>query len=132
MKEVTVTREEDMSPSGKLTLIQQDDGDIIVVVQGESRHGMSNHGDVEFCIPGTGGGASPETHRALMHLMEAMAADNERRVAKPSERAGMPVDTIRWVLQHAHRSKSANDPVYGAAVKRVYAWLNGTTKWTGF
>jgi hypothetical protein len=125
MTEREVSRGEDMTFRGKLALIQQEDGDIIVAVRGEARHGLSNQGDVEFCEPGAGGGASPETHKALMHLMEAMTADNERRLAKPSERAGVPVDAIRWILQNAHRSTTANDPTYGAYVDVVRAWLDG-------
>ncbi len=69
-------RLEDMSPRGRLRLIRQDDGDIVVAVQSE-RDGMLQPGDsVEFCTIGTGGGRSRHTHAALLALMEAMRRDN--------------------------------------------------------
>jgi hypothetical protein len=61
-------RPEDMSPSGKLRLIQQDDGDIIVCVHEDG--GVS--ADVEFTLSG---GHSPWTLAALRDLMDAMAKD---------------------------------------------------------
>jgi hypothetical protein len=71
-----VERIEDMSVRGRLRIIQQDDGDIIVAVQSE-RDGLLQPGDsVEFCTIGTGGGRSPRTLNALRALMAAMEGDN--------------------------------------------------------
>lgn len=71
-----VERLEDMSRRGKLRIIRQDDGDIIVAVQSE-KDGMLQPGDsVEFCTIGTGGGRSRHTHAALLELMAAMERDN--------------------------------------------------------
>ena len=59
-----------MSPRGRLRLIRQDDGDIVVVV-------ITDEGvmaDVEFCASGT---RSHHTLLALADLFEAMKKDSE-------------------------------------------------------
>lgn len=67
-----VSRKEDMSPNGRLRLIKQDDGDIIIVtVQDDGRYT-----GVEFCTTFGGGGGSPNTFKALHKLFEAMEKDN--------------------------------------------------------
>jgi hypothetical protein len=68
-----VERREDMSPVGRLVLILQEDGDVIVVVEPDPDHGDSS---VEFCQPFTGGGRSRHTLAALRKLAEAMERDN--------------------------------------------------------
>jgi hypothetical protein len=70
---VLVERLEDMSASGRLRLLQQGDGDVIISIQQED--GQS--ADVEFCSPGSGGGGSPKTWVALRQLIQAMKEDNE-------------------------------------------------------
>ena len=67
-----VERRDDMG-SGKLRLVIDGDGDVCVALV------LPGHGflDVEFCVPGTGGGKSPRTHRALRELFKAMVADEE-------------------------------------------------------
>jgi hypothetical protein len=75
-----VERKEDMGPDGKLALIQQDDGDIIVAVypSEEQRQGEGeNSYSVEFCSPGGGGGRSRNTIQALRALIVAMERDND-------------------------------------------------------
>ena len=75
-----VERFEDMSPRGRLKLIRQPDGDIIVVTvpDPDERNCMSAAGGmVEFCTPCSGGGQSPNTLKALRLLFEAMVKDNE-------------------------------------------------------
>lgn len=72
-------RFEDMSRRGRLRVIQQDDGDMIVEVVEDldSRSpcaGLS--ASVEFC---TSGGKSPKTREALRMLMLAMAEENAAR-----------------------------------------------------
>lgn len=68
-----VERNEDMSRLGRLRLLQQTDGDIIIAVQSEE-NGLIQPGDsVEFC---TSGGRSPHTLAALRNLMKAMELDN--------------------------------------------------------
>lgn len=70
-----VERFEDMSPTGRLKLLQQDDGDMIVsCIDGD---GGETH--VEFCMPMSGGGQSANTHEALRRLMVAMAQDELKR-----------------------------------------------------
>lgn len=67
-----IERLEDMSPRGKLRLLIQRDGDVIVAVcQDDGRMG-----DVEFCAPGAGGGGSHRTWKALHALAVAMQEDN--------------------------------------------------------
>jgi hypothetical protein len=61
-------RFEDMSPTGRLVIRRQDDGDICIqVIDAEGRST-----GVEFC---TSGGKSPRTRRALSALMIAMRDD---------------------------------------------------------
>jgi hypothetical protein len=70
-------RFEDMSPRGRLRVLQQDDGDMIVCVIEDMESGTSCAGlsaSVEFC---TSGGKSPKTLAALRALMQAMADENE-------------------------------------------------------
>lgn len=69
-------RFEDMSPRGRLRVIQQDDGDMIIeVVEDMNSSGCCAglSAAVEFC---TSGGKSPKTRKALLALMLAMAEEN--------------------------------------------------------
>lgn len=59
-----------MSPDGRLELIWQDDGDIIICVKPSGHRGFGY--DIEFC---NSGGHSPETLKALHALFRAMEAD---------------------------------------------------------
>ena len=73
--DIRIERNEDMSRDGKLRLIQQEDGDIIVsVINSEDKFMPS----VEFCSIHCGGGRSPHTIKALRNLMKAMKKDNEQ------------------------------------------------------
>lgn len=65
----SVTRREDMSATGKLQLIEQMDGDIIVTVWPDGEPFAS----VEFC---TSGGKSPKTLHALRALLDAIVEEN--------------------------------------------------------
>ena len=70
-------RFEDMSPRGRLQVLQQTDGDMIVcVIKDPNSQGCCAGlaASVEFC---TSGGKSPRTLAALRMLMQAMAEDNE-------------------------------------------------------
>lgn len=64
-----VKRRPDMGELHRLELLLEDDGDVIVSI------GMNT---IQVCVPGTGGGRSPRTHRALLFLMQAIADDNEK------------------------------------------------------
>ncbi len=70
-----VTRKEDMSPRGRLRLIFQEDGDVIVVIDPDPDERMRDN-SVEFCSVGGGGGRSRHTIEALRALGEAMIKDN--------------------------------------------------------
>lgn len=72
-------RNEDMSARGHLRLLQQDDGDIIVVVHTQENDLVMPGVSVEFCSPMGGGGRSPRTLAALHALMDAIDADNRER-----------------------------------------------------
>lgn len=76
-------RLEDMSLVGRLVLTIEDDGDVIVSVYPQlNRDGkqlIGNSVSVQFCSPGSGGGRSPQTHKALRKLANAMRADNADR-----------------------------------------------------
>jgi hypothetical protein len=72
-----VERLEDMSPTGRLQLIQQDDGDVCIqVIEDDGNGEIESIACVEFCMPFTGGGQSPRTLVALKRLMKAMEEDN--------------------------------------------------------
>lgn len=73
----TFERLEDMSPTGALRVRLADDGDVIVAVSCGD-----DHASVEFCCRASGG-QSPRTHKALIDLAAAMAADNEDRACDP-------------------------------------------------
>lgn len=70
LRNVLIGRRDDMSPTGRLLLLKQPDGDVCIsVVFDDRRAGL------EFCVPGVGGGRSPRTFDALNQLMLAMQAD---------------------------------------------------------
>jgi thiamine pyrophosphokinase len=74
----TVTRREDMSLHGNLTVHQQSDGDIVVAVYSDDPI-WGTGGSIEFCAMGAGGGRSPQTLAALQDLMDAIERDNKER-----------------------------------------------------
>ncbi len=70
------SRPEDMSPDGTLSLIMQDDGDVIVTCTAWDRlDDRLVSTSIEFCT-GIGGGRSPKTRAALVELMMAIQQDN--------------------------------------------------------
>lgn len=66
-----------MSPRGRITVMLQEDGDVIIgfVLDDAARPSMIP--SMEFCSIGAGGGQSPHTREALMNLYEAIRKDNE-------------------------------------------------------
>ena len=67
-------RFEDMSPRGRLRLLREEDGDVIIcIIPDPEAHPNQPMMSVEFC---TSGGGSPRTHAALLNLLEAMEQDN--------------------------------------------------------
>lgn len=91
----TAERFEDMSPRGRLRVLQQADGDMIVqVVEDPDSQGCCAglSASVEFC---TSGGKSPRTREALLALMLAMAQENAERpgCTRRGER-GLGVDDV--------------------------------------
>lgn len=86
-------RFEDMSPRGRLQILQQDDGDMLVgVIEDPNGPNDGVMVSVEFC---TSGGKSPKTLEALRHLMQAMAEDNaDRPHCRRRGERGLGVDGI--------------------------------------
>ena len=75
---ILIERIEDMSHDGKLSLMIEPDGDIIIACHGHGMDGRSpRRSEVQFCACASGGGKSPRTRKALHDLMMAMAKDNE-------------------------------------------------------
>ena len=73
----SIERIEDMSPSGRLVVHRQSDGDMIVAIWPDSKeHPYSGVVSAEFCTYG-GGGRSPNTLKALRALFEAIELDNK-------------------------------------------------------
>jgi hypothetical protein len=71
----TVHRFEDMSPTGRLALHRQRDGDVVVTIipdRDDTRDSFTR--SVEFCTSGT---QSPKTRRALVALMAAIHEENQ-------------------------------------------------------
>lgn len=68
-----VTRYEDMSTKGRLTLIWQEGGDIALNIVDEN----GRMAGIEFCNSVTGGGQSPNTVKALRDLFQAIEKDNK-------------------------------------------------------
>lgn len=75
----SVKRNEDMSRNGKLVVIQQEYGDMIVAIHPDPDADFMARFSVEFCVVGSGGGRSPKTIKALRSLMIAMEEDNQDR-----------------------------------------------------
>lgn len=73
-----VVRKEDMSANGRLSLLREEDGDICGAIIEDD--GSST--DIQFCVPGTGGGRSPKTLAALHQLALAMLEDNRADPAR--------------------------------------------------
>jgi hypothetical protein len=73
-----VKRLEDMSLTGGLVLMEQEDGSIIIRVSPSQSSPClcGRSATIEFCPSGSGVGGSPRTHAALRALMAAMADDN--------------------------------------------------------
>jgi len=70
-------RFEDMSHRGRLGLVVQEDGDIIVYINPDPSEIMRYTKSVEFCELSSGGGGSPHTRAALVELFRAIRKDNE-------------------------------------------------------
>ncbi len=82
-------RLEDMSPDGKLVVMMEDDGDMILKIV-QTHEGFSGRpfaepifASVQFCTL-AGGGHSPAVRRAIRQLAEAIERDN---VENPDPRA---------------------------------------------
>jgi ribosomal protein S9 len=69
---IWVGRKEDMSTTGRLRLMRQEDGDMCVAIVDERGRVAS----VEFCTTMRGGGRSPRTFAALRALAQAIVEDN--------------------------------------------------------
>lgn len=75
----TYSRIEDMSPDGKLLILMESDGDIIVRIYGYDEVDTPCSASVEFCALSFGRGYSVHTRQALADLAEAMERDNRER-----------------------------------------------------
>jgi hypothetical protein len=73
LRVVKQVRFEDMSPTGRLEILRQEDGDVIVSVIQDDHTSAT----VEFCAPMTGGGSSERTWKALRALFDSMEQDNK-------------------------------------------------------
>lgn len=69
-KQNDVGRYGDMHPDTHLRVGLDSDSDVYLSVWGDQG------ADIEFCVPGAGGGKSPRTREALVALMVAIEADN--------------------------------------------------------
>lgn len=94
----SVKRRDDMSHSDAMQVGIDESGDLQVSLWTEK----AGYSSVEFCAPGSGGGRSPETRRALIALMVAMEKDNGIKHAPAG--AGEPRNSAgETPTEHAHR-----------------------------
>jgi hypothetical protein len=70
-----VRRKGDMGEGTRLQLVKEDDGDVIVSVY-PVNGAPNDECEIQFCSPGSGGGKSPETWKALLALMAAINKDS--------------------------------------------------------
>lgn len=70
-----VLRLSDSGNRSSIRVLQEDDGDLWIVV----RDDKGRLADAEFCTTHAGGGRSPRVRDALLLLMEAIEADNHDR-----------------------------------------------------
>lgn len=86
-------RYEDMSPDGAVTVLRQEDGDVILgVIARPFRSGRLLNLSVEFCVEG---GRSPHTWRALIALADAIERDNrENPIVQAEPEGGVTMDHL--------------------------------------
>lgn len=77
-----IVRKEDMSDSGRLRLLRQEDGDMCVAIIEDD----GTMASVEFCSVGLGGGRSPKTVQALRQLALAIMEDNQSEPCRAADR----------------------------------------------
>jgi len=70
-------RYEDMSSDGRLSILQQDSGDIIISIEPSKEDAHYHYPSIEFCTCSNGGGQSPTVLEALYELMKAIEMDNQ-------------------------------------------------------
>jgi hypothetical protein len=81
-----VDRREDMSPDGFLSIVEINDGDMLLTIaEGKLNGGIGKIVSAQFCTF-VGGGQSPRTLVALKQLAEALSLDNETCPARAGHR----------------------------------------------
>ena len=113
-----------MSPFGSLTLLLQDDGDVVVFLRGRDSVGDPAQAEVEFCDPGAGGGRSPSTLKALRALAVAIQED-EATLPYPPGGTPSPARseaTARRRLSLRRHAAAAAEALNPGLVERRNAW----------
>ncbi|WJJ55016.1 hypothetical protein [Xanthomonas phage RTH11] len=100
-----VSRQGDMGEGLKLEILREEDGDLIVSIMGVHDRFSPDHA-IQFCVPGTGGGSSRHTFKALQDLRVAMALDEQER------KQPVPDRSINVVLSNLNDER----PNYGGVV----------------
>lgn len=72
---VSYQRYEDMSPTGRLAVMIEEDGDVIVTVIPDSKAFNSFTKSAQFCTF-IGGGRSPAVREAILKLAQAILQEN--------------------------------------------------------
>lgn len=83
--EAVTERTGDMGEGTKLQVCREDDGDLIVSVVPQDHRFSVDGQQVQFCVPGSGGGRSPRTWEALQALWKAMALDAQERGSRQAD-----------------------------------------------
>lgn len=112
------SRQGDMGEGLKLEILREPDGDLIVSIMGVHEKFSAEH-SLQFCVPGTGGGCSPKTWRALLDLQAAMVDDNTSR---PQRVPPPPSESIPVVLTTlaSDRPNSTGTYVPREAMQRAF------------
>ena len=76
-----IARKEDMSQSGRIRLMRQEDGDMVIAVIDDE----GNMASAEFCVT-SAGGKSPRTLEALRGLALAIMEDNQNDPSRKVDR----------------------------------------------
>jgi hypothetical protein len=127
---ISYRRYEDMSALGTLSLIMEEDGDVILTASScDGNFHTFQQATVQFCTA-AGGGQSPRVREALINLAAAIAFENQERpqqrgntrpVPQGQGEAGAATEGVRvWECDGFEQYKETPD---GAFTRSV--WSNG-------
>lgn len=121
----STSRQGDMGEGLKLEVLREDDGDLIVSIMGVHDRFSPTHA-IQFCVPGTGGGTSPKTWRALLDLQAAMYDDNLGRPQRVPPRPEAPISVV--LTDFSDEGVSRNGVVTRDAFQAAFLQFGGLVR----